>query len=261
MSRRVADATERGFSLIELMVAMTLGLMLVMGVAQLFLSSKRSFVLQQHMAVVQENARFVLTRVSRDLRQAGMFGCLDLDRLPAATRSQLPSDFAEPIAYAHGVLTVLTAVASHDPITSAVYRSAAEYDARWLLVSDCLSGLRIASGSDRLTVNPGEVLIPIRQIEYRRSRHDLQARINGAGNYETLIQGVADFEVQFGLAGSPGQRNVVDRYANTLTAVDAPLVRSVRIVLGLADNPADPGSALMPTQRFTLVTALRNRQD
>lgn len=261
MSRHQAHAAQRGFSLIELMVAMTLGLILVMGVAQLFLGSKRSFVLQQHMAVVQENARFVLTRVSRDLRQAGMFGCLDLDRLPAATRSQLPVDFAEPIAYANGVLKVLSAVASHDPIASADYRSAADYDARWLLASDCLSGLRIASGSDRLAVTPGEVLIPIRQIEYRQSRHDLQARINGVGNYETLIQGVTDFDVQFGLAGSADQRNAVGRYATTLTALDAPLVRSVRIALGLADNPADPGSALMPTQRFTLVTALRNRQD
>ena len=89
-----AVAGQRGFSLIELMIAMTLGLMLILGVTQVFLGSKRSFVMQQQVAALQENARFMLTRISRDVRQAGLFGCLDLQRLPAATRSQLPVEFA-----------------------------------------------------------------------------------------------------------------------------------------------------------------------
>lgn len=261
MSSCGVDARQRGFSLVELMVAMTLGLTLVLGVSQLFLASKRSFVLQQHLAAVQENARFVLTRISRDLRQAGVFGCLDLQRLPAATRSQLPADFAEPITYADGTLKLLTAVTAHDPISAPGQRNAADYDAQWLLASDCLSELRIASGSDNLEVHPGDFLIPVRQIQYRQTRHSLQARMNGAGNFETLIEGVADFEVQFGLASDVSERNVAGSYMTSITALDAPLIRSVRILLALADNPADPDAGLMRTRQYTLVTALRNRLD
>ncbi|MFA5677410.1 MAG: PilW family protein [Pseudomonas sp.] len=251
----------QGFSLVELMVAMALGLILVLNVLHPLLASKRGFVLQQHLAEVQENARFVLTRISRDLRQAGMFGCLDLQRLPAATRSQLPADFAEPIIHVSGVLKLLSAVTAHNPVLTAEQRNAAQYNAQWLLASDCLSDLRIASGSDNLAVSPGDVLIPVRQIEYRQAGQKLQARINGAGNFETLIEGVADFDVQFGLATDVSERNVAGAYRNSIAATDAPLIRSVRIALVLTDNPADPGAGFMRTQQYTLVTALRNRLD
>lgn len=252
---------QRGLGLIELMIAMTLGLILVLGVSQIFLASKRSFVVQQQLAALQENARFVLTRISRDVRQVGMFGCLDLQRLPAATRSQLPADFAEPIQYTAGVLKLVSAVATHDPVLTPGNRSASEYDAQWLLASNCLNELRIATGSDSLAVSPGDFLIPVRQIEYQRGQHSLQTRINGKGNFETLINGVAAFDVQFGLADSASERGVAGNYQTAIATADAALVRSVRIVLELSDSPGAPGTSLVRTQQYTLVTALRNRLD
>ena len=252
---------QRGFGLIELMIAMALGLILILGVTQVFLNSKRSFVMQQQVAALQENARFMLTRISRDVRQAGMFGCLDLQRLPAATRSQLPVEFDEPLQYEAGVLRLVTAVTRHDPVLAGGYRSAAEYDAQWLLASNCLDELRIASGSTRLAVNPEDVLIAVRQLEYRLTQHSLQARINGAGNFETLIDGVAAFDVQFGLAGSSGERSLADSYQTRITPAQTPLVRSVRIRLELADSPADPSASQVRNREYTLVSAMRNRLD
>lgn len=261
MNGRRAVFAQRGVGLIELMIGMTLGLILVLGVMQIFIASKRSFVVQQQVAALQENARFVLTRISRDLRQAGMFGCLDLQRLPAATRAQLPAEFADPIQYTAGVLQLLSAVTAHDPVLSPGNRSAADYDARWLLASNCLDELRIASGNEQLPVRPGDVLIPVRQIEYRLGQHRLQTRINGGGNFETLIEGVAALDVQFGLANGATERGVAGNYQRAITVADAPLIRSVRIVLGLADSPADPAASLVRTRQYTLVTALRNRLD
>ncbi|MDY3199114.1 MAG: pilus assembly protein PilW, partial [Pseudomonadaceae bacterium] len=72
------------------MVAMTVGLLLVAGAIQQLLANRSSFVLQQQLAAVQENTRFVLARLGRDIRQAGAFGCLDLQRLPAPMAAQLP---------------------------------------------------------------------------------------------------------------------------------------------------------------------------
>ena len=256
-----SDATQRGFGLVELMIAMTLGLILVLGVSQVFLSSKRSFVVQQQLAALQENARFVLTRISRDVRQVGMFGCLDLQRLPAATRNQLPPEFAEPIQHAAGVLKLLSAVATHDPVSGPGLRSASEYDAQWLLASNCLNELRIATGSDSLAVSPGDFLIPVRQIEYQHKQHSLRTRINGKGNFETLINGVETFDIQFGLAASPNERGVAGSYQTGITATEAPLVRSVRVVLELSDSPGSPSASLVRKQQYTLVTALRNRLD
>ncbi len=66
---------QTGFSLVEMMVAMTISLVLVLGVATIMISSKRSYNVQQDMARMQENARFAIEFLNKDLRMAGYFGC------------------------------------------------------------------------------------------------------------------------------------------------------------------------------------------
>ena len=66
---------QRGLSLIELMVAITLSLILTLGVVQIFSSSKQSSRVQNELARLQENARFALDVLSRDIRMAGQLGC------------------------------------------------------------------------------------------------------------------------------------------------------------------------------------------
>ena len=125
----------------------------------------------------------------------------------------------------------------------------------------CLDELRIAHGTEELSVQPGDFLIPVRQIEYRRSRYSLQARMNDAGHFETLIEGVADFDVQFGLAGTAEERRPVGAYQDSLGPGQGVLVRSVRLALQLRHDPANPDAAQPRLQQYTLVTALRNRLD
>ena len=63
-----------GFSLIELMVAITLGLLLTGGLIQLFTSTKVTFRTNDALARVQENGRFTLEVLKRELREAGTNG-------------------------------------------------------------------------------------------------------------------------------------------------------------------------------------------
>lgn len=252
---------QRGIGLVELMVAMMLGLTLVLGTTQLLLGNKRSLLMQQQLAGMQENARFILARISRDIRQAGMFGCLDLQRLPVAVRDHLPIEFADPVVYSGGVLKLMTTVSSNDLLATPMLRSAADYDARWLLASNCLDELRIATGAEQLNVQPGDFLIPVRQVEYRQSRHSLQVRINNAGSFETLIDGVASFDVRFGLAGSAESRQMTGGYQSALGPGQGARVRSVRLALQLLHDPGSPAAEQPRLQQYTLVTALRNRLD
>lgn len=60
-----------GFSLVELMIAMLLGLVLIYGVINVFLSSSQTYRLQEAMFRVQESGRFALDIMARDLRDAG----------------------------------------------------------------------------------------------------------------------------------------------------------------------------------------------
>ncbi|MFK8075298.1 MAG: PilW family protein [Granulosicoccus sp.] len=70
----------KGFSLIELMIAMVLGLMLSAGIFTVFSGNKQSTDLTTTMADMQENARFALSQISNDIRMAGFQGCNDISR-------------------------------------------------------------------------------------------------------------------------------------------------------------------------------------
>ncbi len=65
---------QRGLTLVELLVGMTVGLFLTAGVVGLFISTKESYRMTDAMSQVQENGRFAIEHLSRDLRQAGFKG-------------------------------------------------------------------------------------------------------------------------------------------------------------------------------------------
>lgn len=64
-----------GLSLVELMVSMVIALVVLAGVIQSFVASKKSFIQESEVAYIQENARFAVDLLSRDIRQAGNWGC------------------------------------------------------------------------------------------------------------------------------------------------------------------------------------------
>ncbi|MCC7411008.1 MAG: PilW family protein [Gammaproteobacteria bacterium] len=65
----------RGFSIVEMMVAIVVGLILVAGAISMLVTSKRTYTIQDDLGRIQENARFALEYLARDLRMAGYFGC------------------------------------------------------------------------------------------------------------------------------------------------------------------------------------------
>ncbi len=66
---------QRGLSLIEIMVALTLSLILLAGVVQIMASSKQTYRVSDAASRMQENARFAMDFLMRDVRMAGFWGC------------------------------------------------------------------------------------------------------------------------------------------------------------------------------------------
>jgi type IV pilus assembly protein PilW len=66
---------QAGVSLIELMIAITLGLVAVGAAMAIYLANRKSFALVEGVARVQENARFAVDLLSRDIREAGGLVC------------------------------------------------------------------------------------------------------------------------------------------------------------------------------------------
>lgn len=68
-----------GMSLVEIMVALTISLLLLAGVVQIFTSSKQTYRNNEALARVQENGRFAIDLLGRDLRMGGFWGCAKVD--------------------------------------------------------------------------------------------------------------------------------------------------------------------------------------
>lgn len=72
---RLSVGRQRGVTLIELMVALVLGLIVAGGIVTLFLSTSSSNRAQNQMARLQEEGRYAINRISADLKMAGAQYC------------------------------------------------------------------------------------------------------------------------------------------------------------------------------------------
>jgi prepilin-type N-terminal cleavage/methylation domain-containing protein len=71
--RSQAFGREDGFTLVELMVAMSIFLLILVGIFQVFDPSRSALQVSERKLDVQQNARVAMDRMSRQLRMAGYF--------------------------------------------------------------------------------------------------------------------------------------------------------------------------------------------
>ncbi|MEM7097112.1 MAG: PilW family protein [Pseudomonadota bacterium] len=75
MEQRKLNTQQSGFSILELMIALMLGLVIIAGIVQLFTGNSRTYELVSSQSRVQENARFAFEFISASARRSGYYGC------------------------------------------------------------------------------------------------------------------------------------------------------------------------------------------
>jgi type IV pilus assembly protein PilW len=75
MKRRTLSPATAGFTMVELMVSMTISLVLLGGALSILYSSKLTSAQNEHMARIQEAGRTAFELIMRDARAAGFVGC------------------------------------------------------------------------------------------------------------------------------------------------------------------------------------------
>ncbi|MBK5439873.1 prepilin-type N-terminal cleavage/methylation domain-containing protein [Pseudomonas sp. TH32] len=229
---------DRGFSLVEMLLAFALGLVLILGVTQIALSSRITHASQRAASLLQDDARFVLGKLIQEIRQAGMFGCLS-----TASISNVPAGFDRPIGWSTtGSSRSLTLV------TADVGEGGSKPD--WTVLSDCTAFAQAYAGSAPAPA-PGQIRFPLRRLTYTFEGGQLKFSTLAAPSKAVLVDNVRAFDISFGVAGKAGSA-VVTRYDPN--PGDESLIRSVRILLTLQD-PA----GLVKDQTYSVVAALRNR--
>lgn len=239
--------SSRGIGLIELMVAMTLGLVIVLGVTQIFLAARNTYQSQNAAASIQEDGRFLMSKMAQEIRMTGFFGC-QANPLDTTPTKDFTAAYAAPITITRGannsvILTLITADVGNNGT-----------NADWNILTDCRSFSTAYIPANMPAAVAGQQVIPIRRIVYTFSSNQVRS-----GNVETdvrpLIGNVLAFDVTFGMASSAANLNA-STYVATPTNFD--LIRSVRISLQVADQAAAPNSRAQ-TRTFNTVIALRNR--
>lgn len=66
-----------GFTLLELLIAMAMGIVVMSGVVSVLVVSKSNYVTERELATLQENARFAIRFLTQEIQMAGYNGCND----------------------------------------------------------------------------------------------------------------------------------------------------------------------------------------
>jgi type IV pilus assembly protein PilW len=83
---------QAGVGLVEIMIALVIGLVLIAGASKIFLDGKQTYRLQDAQSRLQENARFALELLTNDIRMAGSAVAPTCPRLsPMSSPARLPS--------------------------------------------------------------------------------------------------------------------------------------------------------------------------
>ncbi len=91
---------QRGLTLVEIMVALTIGMVLLGGVITILVSSQQTHRVNEALARIQENSRFAFQLLSRDIRMAGYMGCAGEGTVPVNTLNSATDylwNFNQPI--------------------------------------------------------------------------------------------------------------------------------------------------------------------
>jgi type IV pilus assembly protein PilW len=228
----------RGFTLLELLLALAVGLVLVLGVSQIAISTRATQGSQQAAMLLQDDARFVLGKMIQDIRQAGMFGCL-----AAAHIDNAPAAFDRAVGWsATGSANSLTVV------TADARGEGGKPD--WTVLSDCTGSAHAYAGTSAPPA-PGQIRFAIRQLTYTFEAGQLKVSTPATPAKAVLADNVKAFDISFGVAGRAGSTQVV-RYDSS--PADESLIRSVRIQMTLQDP-----TGRVKDQAYSVVAALRNR--
>ena len=231
------DAAERGYTLIEIMIALSVGLFLVGGLLLVLQENRRTFGGQNALAQLQDGQRLAMTMIADVIQSAGYFP----DPTTSTQTTALPSNVQFATA-GQSIVGTENAAAPGDTVTVRYVTASGDG------VLNC-SGTSNSSGAVQTYVNTFSV-----------AGGQVVCAMNGT-NY-VLISGVTNLNVLYGVKTNFAiDNNNVDTYlnANQMTAANWGNVISVNVSLTFTNPLYAAGTAQPQTILISRVIDLMNR--
>ena len=94
-SQNASPRLSSGFTIVELMISITLGLVIVSSITQVLVRNKSLSKTEVSLSRIQESGRFVINTLAEDLRNVGYHGCTDPSKmkLTVMARTGIDADF------------------------------------------------------------------------------------------------------------------------------------------------------------------------
>ena len=228
---------ERGRTLIELLVAIGLGLLILLGVGTLFMGSNQSSRASVSVASAEETGQVILSSIGAAVRRAGYAEIVGVSEKPSRSdllysgphvQGCVGANFVldgagDPVLDGNGFFTCGATVAGAPDSLAVVFQADSVISSPQGPTADCLGQaallVAIADPNYRARVVGGQ--LPLVRNIYALNGTDLTCRGNGnAGVPATLIGEVEDFKVYFGFDD--------DARATPLANTGRPVARTLR---------------------------------
>jgi len=134
----------RGLSLVELMVSLLLGSMLSLAISVVYIQSLRNFVAENEMARLQDNGRYALLILRRELMLAGFFAGISVG--PNMRSTNVSNDCVDVGNWALETVFPLDMIDDFDTAAKGALLSVSG------VALNCLQANQIASGTDIISV-------------------------------------------------------------------------------------------------------------
>ncbi len=201
---------QTGMTLIEIMIALLIGAFILGGVIQLFIGSKQTYRMQEGLSRLQENGRFAMDFLAKDIRMAGFIGCNSGATLTNNLNS--PTDFLNNFGTAIQGFESTSATAWTPTINAAITSPLGGSDVITIRRADGQSFTVTAHpastsppkvGDEPLTLDATATSTNLKTTGFLKS--------NGANNYTTVVvsdcSAAAVFQVT-GVAGTVLSHNI-----------------------------------------------------
>jgi type IV pilus assembly protein PilW len=263
----------RGLSLIELMVAMTLGGFLIFGATQVYVESRQTYAINETTARLQENAAYALNMLEPDIRMANYWGLAKGAGLIGGQSAQAEASGGGPddcgINYARDLSVNVEgsnneytlgcdaygagAIATADTLTVRRAASAiAEPEAERLQIcSTRLVGRLFSDGSECDPAPVGQVNNLVVNTYYVDRDSVQRAGVpalrqhhlvdGGEFRDDEIISGVEDLQVQFGIDTSGRFDGTATHYVNADAVPENASIVAVRLWLLVRSDVPEAG--------------------
>ena len=237
----------RGFSLIELMLAATLALLLVLSISDLLLSIFRVSQGTQQKAEVAENAHYLLGLLKHDIQMAGFYGNLDLSTtIQRPDICSMPSKLSIQQALRYPVDGINNASINQRLCGHQIILPGSDI----LLLRQGL--LSSQSMSEQLSAWKQTIYYVAEDRSFKRRRYieDPDDPKKPKNITEPIIEGVDDFQVEYGIRYIQQQGISIEFIELPLNEQQWSQLVAIRVYLLLSSTTQSPQNHTFKTYRY-----------